>query len=194
MDPHDLALAYSLSTIAGFRAALTILAVTIAIHVHAIAPPPSMGWLGSDETLAVAAFLAVADFFGDKVPWVDHVLHAIHTVLAPAAGGISAVAVDPNAGGAAAVLGLAGAGNALGLHALRATTRVGTTAVSLGLLTPVVSLLEDVVAVAGIVLAFFSPFIVAALALVATIVVVAVVSRVARSANTRAGHARTSTR
>src|SRR5665213_1832149 len=98
MDPHSLALAYSLSSVSGLRASLTILALTIAIHLHAFVPPASMAWVGSNQTLVIVAILAALDFCADKIPGVDLVVHAVHAVLAPVAGGIAAVTVDPSGG------------------------------------------------------------------------------------------------
>lgn len=181
MDAHNLALAYSLSSVAGLRASLTILALCVAIHVHAFAPPDSLAWMGSNVTLAVVAVLAVADFFADKIPLVDHVVHAVHTVLTPVAGGLAAATVDPSASSVMAVVGVFGAANAFGIHGLRATTRVGSTAVSGGALNPVVSIIEDVFAVAGIALAFVAPFLMAAVALLATIAFILMGRRIVRS-------------
>jgi hypothetical protein len=178
MEPHNLALAYSLSSISGLRASLTILAVTIAVHLHAFALPGSMAWVGSDQTLIVVAILAVLDFFADKIPGVDHVVHAVHAVLAPVAGGIAASAADPSGGGVMTVVALLGGANALGIHGLRATTRASSTAVSAGALNPVLSIVEDVFAFAGLALAFVAPFVMAIVALTATIVFVIVGRRV----------------
>jgi hypothetical protein len=169
VDPHSLALAYALSTIAGLRASLTVLAVAVAIHVHAIAAPAAMPWLASDATLAVAAIFAVADFFADKIPVVDHAVHLVHVVLAPAAGGIAAAGVDPSSSGAMAAVAVLGGANALGVLGLRATTRAGSTAFSGGLLNAVVSIAEDAVAVAGIIVAFMAPVAMACVALVLTL-------------------------
>lgn len=55
MDAHDLALAYTLSSVAGLRATLTVLALTIAVHLHALTGPPNLGWLASDTTLWIVA-------------------------------------------------------------------------------------------------------------------------------------------
>jgi hypothetical protein len=181
MDPHNLALAYSLSSVSGLRASLTILALTIAIHMHAFAPPGSMAWVGSDQTLIVVAILAVLDFCADKIPGVDHVVHAVHAVLAPVAGGIAATTVDPSGGGVLAVVALLGGANALGIHGLRATTRAGSSAASLGALNPVLSIVEDVFALAGLALAFIAPFVMAVVALLATIVFVFVGRRLVDS-------------
>src|SRR5947209_1767596 len=104
MDGHNLALAYSLSSVSGLRASLTILAITVAIHLHLFAVPGTMAWIGSDQTLIVVGVLAVADFFADKIPGVDHVVHLVHIVLAPVAGGLAATAADPTSGGVAALV------------------------------------------------------------------------------------------
>src|ERR1035437_6272789 len=108
MDPHNLALAYSLSSVSGLRASLTILALTVAIHMHAFAVPASMAWVGSDQTLMIVAILSVADFCVDKIPGVDHVVPAVHTVLTPVAGGIAAMTADPSGGGGMTVVALLG--------------------------------------------------------------------------------------
>jgi hypothetical protein len=171
VDPHDLALAYSLSTIAGLRASLTTFAVALAVHQHVFTPPDALAWLASDNTLAIAGVLTVADFFGDKIPLVDHLLAAVHTILAPAAGGIVAASLDPSGGAGAGFAGVLGAVNALGVHGIKSATRVGTSAVSFGFLTPIVSLIEDTLAVGALIVAFLAPFVAAIVAIVATIVV-----------------------
>lgn len=172
MDAHDLALAYSLSAISGLRAALTMLAVTVAVHLHVFEPPAPLSWLGSDTTLLIVGLFVIADFFGDKVPIVDHALHLVHTVLAPVAGGIAASSVDPS-NGTVAVAGLLGAANALGVHSVKSAVRVGTSAVSLGVLTPVISIVEDVIAAVALLAAFLAPIAMAIVTIVATIFAIA---------------------
>ncbi len=173
MDPRDVALAYSLSSIAGLRASLTILAVAVAVHEHLFTPPSSLAWLASDATLWIAGALTVADFLGDKVPIVDHALQFVHTILAPAAGGIAAATLDPSGGTSAGVVALLGATNALGIHGIKSATRVGTSTVSFGLLTPVVSFIEDGIAVVALAIAFLAPFATAIVAVIATILALA---------------------
>ena len=181
MDPHNLALAYSLSSVSGLRASLTILALTVAIHLHAFAPPASLAWIGSNQTLIVVAILAVLDFCIDKIPGVDHVVHAVHVVLAPVAGGLAASAVDPAGGGVVTAVALLGGANALGIHSLRATTRASSSAASLGALNPVLSVVEDVFALAGLALAFVAPVVMAIVALLATIAFVLAGRRIVRA-------------
>lgn len=176
MDPHDLALAYALSSVAGLRATLTVLALTVAVHLHALAPPAGAAWLASDTTLAIAAVIALADLLGDKVPLVDNALHAVHAILAPVAGAVAVVAVDPAHDGNVASLALLaalGGANALGIHGVRATTRAASTAATFGMLNPVLSFGGDAVAVAALAGAFLAPIAVAVAILVVTVLAVA---------------------
>jgi len=179
LDSHALALAYSLSSISGLRASLSIFAVTLAIHFHIIAPPAGLSWLTADSTICLVGALAVADFFADKVPVVDHALHVVHLALAPAAGAISASAADPS-GSHLALVALLGALNAFGVHSAKSTVRLGTSAMSLGLLTPIISMIEDLFAAAALAIAFVAPFLIAAIAAVLTILTAVAGHRVIR--------------
>jgi hypothetical protein len=180
MDPHNLALAYSLSTVAGLRASLTILALSVAIHMHLVQPPDSFAWVGSDLTLLLVCLLAAADFFGDKIPWVDHGLHLVHAGLAPLAGFVAAVTVDPSDAVLMTVVGLVGGFVAFGVHAMRTIIRAGSSAFSFGALNPVISIVEDVFAFIGILLAFIAPFLIAGFAILMTIALVRLARRIMR--------------
>jgi Domain of unknown function (DUF4126) len=187
MDAHNLTLAYSLSSVSGLRASLTILALTIAIHLHAVAPPSALAWVGSDQTLIVVAILAFLDFFADKIPVVDHVVHLVHAVLAPVAGGLAAATVDPSGGGVMPVVAILGGANALGIHGLRSTTRAGSSVTTAGVLNPILSIVEDLLAVAGLALAFVAPYVMAAVALIATLLFALLGRRIWRAMRPRSG-------
>ena len=180
MDAHDLALAYSLSTIAGLRAAFMLLVISGAIHLGLIHPSSAAAWMGSDPTFIISAVLTVGDFFGDKIPWVDHGLHLIHTVLAPASGGIAAMAVGASDPHVAALVGAAGAVNALGVHGIRSTARVGSSAASLGILTPAISFFEDILAIVSTVIAFIAPLFSAMVAMLTTIGIIILGRKITR--------------
>lgn len=203
LTPQSLALAYALSTVAGLRSSLTVLALSIAVHVHVIAAPASLTWLGSDITLGIATIFALADTFADKIPLVDNALHFIHMILAPLVGGVAVftVAHDPASAGALAPLGapaapvagyaIAGGALALAVNALRGTIRAASSTFSLGMLNPVVSVGEDVSALVVLAVAFIAPY-AAAIALfaltvaavIAAVVVVRAVSRRRRATAT----------
>jgi hypothetical protein len=103
----------------------------------------------------VATVLEVA---GDKIPLVDHALDVVGTVLRPAAAWLGAYAVlqswpTPWAQIAAIVLGT----TALGVHALKSKIRIGSSAMTLGSANPVVSMLEDTLAFATMIVAVLAP-------------------------------------
>src|SRR4051794_38593012 len=108
--------AYSLSGPAGIRASWVMLVVSCAVRFGYLHPSESLAWVGSWWMIALAAVGSVVDFIGDKIPALDHALHALHMVLAPLAGGLAAMTGyhgDPTTG---IVLGVLGGGNALLLH------------------------------------------------------------------------------
>ena len=100
----------------------------------------------------------VGDFVGDKIPAVDHVLHAMGAVTAPVAGaalfaGQASVGTDlPTV-----VAVLAGAVIAGSVHAGRATARPVSSATTAGMGNPVVSLVEDAGSAGLVLLAFLIP-------------------------------------
>ncbi len=121
-----------------------------------------------------------AEFLGDKVPAIDHGLNAIGYVTRPVAGAIAAGsvfwAVDP---GMAAVAGLiVGAPAALAFNAAQTGVRVGSTATTGGLGSPVVSLIEDVLAFFTVIVAFLAPIVIPLVLLVLAVVVFRLARRI----------------
>lgn len=118
--------------------------------------------LGSTWALIVTGAALVVDVVGDKIPGVDHVLHAVGVAIHPIAGAVvfagqAGIGTDlPPA--ASLIMGAAVAG---GLHGLRATTRPAVTAGTMGLGNPVASTAEDILSVTLTVLAFLLPLVAA---------------------------------
>lgn len=136
--------ALGLSTAAGLNAYIPLLAVGLfSRYTDLIDLPAPWDHLGDPLVLGLVAIVAVADFIGDKVPIVDHVLHLLGMVVAPVVGGILALAaanaleVDP---GFAALLGVVAA---LATQVGRTAARPAATATTAGAGNPVVSLSED---------------------------------------------------
>lgn len=128
----------------GLRAFLPLLTLGAAARAGFIALDPSVAWLAHDPVLIALAVAAAAEIAGDKVPVVDHALDAISTVVRPLAGGLAAYAAvahwpEPIPLGIALIAGT----GALGVHALKAKTRVGSTLFTAGAANPVLSLAED---------------------------------------------------
>jgi uncharacterized membrane protein len=142
-----LGLALSLST--GLRAFLAPFFLSVASWAGWVHPSAALAWMASP--LAVVAFgsAIVFETAADKIPAVDHVMDSLHLFLKPVAGALVAMAmmqgVDPVVG---AVAGICTGGVVAGtMHVAKATVRVGSTATTVGMGNPVLSILEDVFAV-----------------------------------------------
>lgn len=111
----------------------------------------SNGWV-----LLSLGTIFVLDFIGDKVPLIDHALHAVGTVAHPVAG---FVLFDSQSGAEVPTLVsiVAGGGTAGALHAARATARPIISGASAGAGAPVASFVEDVMSALLVLFAFVLP-------------------------------------
>ena len=154
------ALAIGLAACAGLRAWLPLLLTGGLVRTEMIEVGSSFAFLGSDRALILFGLASVIEIVADKVPALDHTLDAIGTVLRPVAATVLAASVfgaftDPLA---AVVLGAAvGAPTALVPHAGKAVLRAASSAFTAGLANPVISVLEDLIALALFVLAVLVP-------------------------------------
>jgi hypothetical protein len=161
-----LALAIALAASAGLRAWLPLLLAGGLARFGVLDLGPSFGFLGSNEALVLFGAATVIELVGDKVPAVDHALDVIGTPLRPAAGALLAASVlgtvaDPLT---ALALGTAvGAPSALVPHAAKSALRTVSTTLTGGLANPVISFLEDAIAVVTFVLAILVPLLVVVL-------------------------------
>jgi hypothetical protein len=160
------ALAYALTTSAGLRGLLTLAVVSVAIHLGVLHPPAAFAWLGSNAVTLALVAVALVEILGDKVPLIDHLFHALQTIVKPAAaailvGGIVHTQNSPELYGLMAL----GALNALGVHAASAAARGASTALTGGVANPVISLAEDSMSVTMIAFAFLAPLFAAILAI-----------------------------
>jgi len=160
------ALAYALTTTAGLRGFLTLFAASVATHYGWIHPAHSFAWLGATSTTVVLGIFSLIEFGADKVPAIDHALHAVSFAVRPLAAAIL-VGGTIHADNAPTLYGLMGLGalNALLVHASSASARAASTLTTLGTANPLMSFGEDILVIGGIVIAFLHPFIGAALAL-----------------------------
>lgn len=168
--PTQYALAYALTTSAGLRGVLTLAAVSLAVHAGWMHAPPGFAWLGATSVRIALWVVALADFAGDKIPVVDHALHALNVIVKPVC---AAIIVGGTVHGQSqgVLVGLMALGvlNALGVHAASATVRGASTVTTGGLGNPAVSVLEDGGSIAMVVMSFVAPFVAAAVAFVLTI-------------------------
>ena len=179
--------AFGLSGAAGLNAWLPLFAGALLERLDVVELAEPFDSLSSNLGLAVLAAFLVADFVGDKVPVVDHVLHVAGTVVHPTAGAVlftgqTGLETDiPTI--VAVVLGALTAGS---IHGGRATVRPATTTTTEGFGNPVLSLGED--AASGLLtLAVFALPVLALLLVLALAVGLVVGFRLLRPRNHRAG-------
>ena len=167
------ALAYALTTSAGLRGLLTLAAVSVAIHFGLFTPPESFAWLGSSEVTLALVGVALVDLIGDKIPVIDHALHAVQAIVKPAAAAILVGGVThTHSSGELYMLMALGALNAAGVHAASAAARGASSLFTGGFGNPVLSVVEDGISIFMIVLAFLAPVIAAIIAIVIVVFIV----------------------
>lgn len=86
--------------------------------------PPSLDVLAHPLVMGIAGLFALAEFFGDKVPWIDSISDAVHTFIRIPAGAALATAFFADGGVAlqSAAL-LLGGTIAAGTHVAKAGSR-----------------------------------------------------------------------
>jgi hypothetical protein len=185
----QIAMGFTLAACSGLRAFIPPLAVGLASRAGLIHLSGSFEWLGEGPTLAVLSVAVVFEVLGDKVPLLDHALDTAGTLLRPAAGALVGMvplfdAVTRLTGGESSlswVAGLAGGGAgaavSVAVHLAKSQIRLGSTATTAGIANPVLSVVEDIVSLAGTVLSIFLPIIAAALLLMAVVLVARLVGR-----------------
>ena len=165
-----LGLAGSVSLLAGWRLYLAILATGIAMRVGALPLPDhlhSLDVLANPWVMGVAAIAALAEFFADKVAWLDSAWDAVHTVVRPIGGALLALAiVDPGDPATQAIAFILGGGAALAAHGGKAGARAVVNASPEPFSNMVVSTAEDVASAGLLWLAYAHPYIAGGIALV----------------------------
>ena len=169
--------AASLSLLAGWRLYACVFAVGLAMHFGWLHPPQqvhALAVLANPWVIGVAALGAAAEFLADKVPWLDSLWDAIHTIVRPVGGALLALAVvDPSNPTWQVVVLLLGGGAALLSHGAKAGTRALVNASPEPVSNLLVSSTEDVVSTGGLLLVLSHPSVAIAVAAVLLMAVVA---------------------
>ena len=122
-----IALASTVSLLAGWRLYLVTFAVGLAMKFGWVALPEQLGALdvlANNWIIGIAGAGALAEFFADKITWVDSAWDAIHSVVRPIGGALLSLAIV-DAGDPAWQVGsfLLGGGAAFLAHAGKAGAR-----------------------------------------------------------------------
>lgn len=121
------ALAASVSLLSGWRLYLVTFVTGIAMKFGWIALPDqlrALDVLASNWIIVIAGIGALAEFFADKIAWVDSAWDAIHSVIRPVGGALLSAAIIDSADPAWQVVSfLLGGGAAFVAHAGKAGAR-----------------------------------------------------------------------
>jgi hypothetical protein len=168
-------IAASLSLLAGWRLYLAVLAAGLAVRFGGFGLPGELAGLavlGNPWVMGVAAIGTLAEFFADKVAWLDSIWDSVHTLVRPVGGALLAYAVvAPGNEALGVVTLLLGGSAALAAHAAKAGARAVVNASPEPVSNVVTSTAEDAVTAGGLWLIFAHPQWAAALAVVLLAVV-----------------------
>jgi hypothetical protein len=121
------ALAASVSLLSGWRLYLVTFLTGLAMKFGWLALPDqlrTLDVLSSNWVIGIAAVGALAEFFADKIAWVDSAWDAIHSVIRPVGGALLSAAIVDSADPAWQVASfLLGGGAAFVAHAGKAGAR-----------------------------------------------------------------------
>jgi len=164
-----LGLAASVSLLSGWRLYLTVFATGLAMQSGYIDLPENLAMLdalGSWWVIGIAALGAVAEFFADKIAWLDSIWDGLHSLVRPLGGALLALAVVDSGDPTWQVIAfLLGGGAAFAGHATKATTRAVVNASPEPVSNAVVSTGEDVATVGLLALIFANPVVAAIVAI-----------------------------
>jgi hypothetical protein len=164
-----LGLATSVSLLSGWRMYLTVFATGLAMNVGILDLPENLAMLdvlANPWVLGVAALGTVAEFFADKIAWLDSIWDGLHTLIRPVGGALLALAVvdsgDPTWQVVAFLL---GGGAAMASHATKTTARAAINTSPEPVSNVIMSSLEDVATSGLLLLTFANPVIAAVIAI-----------------------------
>ncbi|MEO9633849.1 MAG: DUF4126 domain-containing protein [Parasphingorhabdus sp.] len=158
-----LGLAGSVSLISGWRLYLTVFITGLAMRLQWISLPENLqilDALANPWVLGISALGAVAEFFADKILWLDSVWDTIHTAIRPLGGALLALAVvDAGDPVWQVIVFLLGGGAALMSHSAKAGARAIVNTSPEPVSNAVVSTGEDIATGGLLFLAFANPIV-----------------------------------
>lgn len=165
-----LGLAASVSLLSGWRLYLTVFGTGLAMYFGVVDLPENLKMLdalANPWVIGIAGLGAIAEFFADKVAWLDSIWDGLNTLIRPLGGAMLALAVvDAGDPVWQVIVFLLGGGAALASHATKATARAAVNTSPEPVSNVILSTAEDVVTGGLLALAFANPIIAAVIALV----------------------------
>ncbi|MDB5899153.1 MAG: putative rane protein [Ramlibacter sp.] len=142
--PQLLALAAALGWASGFRLYAAVFLTGMAGFMGWLDLPSGLQMLQHPGVLVASGFMLFVEFFADKIPFVDSIWDAIHTVIRiPAGAALAAGALGADSQAMAWIAALLGGGLAATSHATKMTTRAAVNTSPEPFSNVAVSLAED---------------------------------------------------
>src|SRR5215470_10427908 len=146
---------------AGLNAYVPLLGVALLGRMHVLTLASPFDVLMHPIAIGALIVLLALEVVVDKIPAVDHVNDVVQTFIRPLAGALLFLGGSGAAGQVPPlVLLLAGLVTAFGVHATKAAVRPAVNVATLGVATPVVSLVEDVISAITTLVAVLVPILV----------------------------------
>ena len=175
----QVAMGIGLAAVTGLRAFLPMLVVALTAKLGWLPLAERFEWLGTWPAVVVFGVAVAVELVADKVPVVDHVLDTLQVWVKPIAGAILATAVLTDLAPLdATVLGIIAGGSTAGLvHIVKAKARLLSSVVTAGIANPILSLIEDGVALVGAIAAITVPFLLAAVIVLSVVMLIVLIRR-----------------
>jgi hypothetical protein len=158
---------------AGINLYATVAILGLAAHYGWVELPSQYRVFDNNWIIGVSIAMYVVEFVADKVPWVDSLWDAVHTIIRPLGGALIAVATIGHAQPwVQVVAALLGAGLAASTHAAKAGTRAAANTSPEPFSNWTLSLAEDGFVVGFGLLALMHPIAAAVVVIVALAVIV----------------------
>jgi hypothetical protein len=188
-----LAVALGLASLCGINLYLTVFVTGLAVRFEWIAlaePYTQLAILADPVIITISGILFAAEFFADKVPWVDSMWDTVHTVIRPVGAALLAITVLGEPSPVFDVLvGLLAGGTALTTHAIKSTGRLVVNASPEPFSNIGVSLAEDGIVLGGLALLAWNPLVGLGLVLAGLLLAWILGPKVWRLLRSRAGFA-----
>ena len=172
-----LGIATSASLLAGWRLYLVVLATGIAMRTGMVPLPEHLEGLqvlANPWVMGIAAVGTLAEFFADKVMWLDSAWDAVHTFVRPIGGALLALAIiDPSDPATQVIAFLLGGGASFLAHGGKASARAVVNTSPEPVSNILVSSAEDVATVGLLWLVYEYPLAAGAVAAVLLLIVIA---------------------
>ena len=173
---------------AGINLYATVAILGLATRFGWVDLPAQFRVFDNDVVIGVAIVLYIIEFVADKIPWVDSVWDAVHTVIRPIGGAVLAVATlgdaDPTVKGLIALL---GGTLAAGTHLTKAGTRAAANTSPEPFSNWILSLGEDVFVIGLSALALKYPIAAALVVILGVVVILSFAAWIVRAIRRRWG-------